>query len=85
MVRGIEEERDEQAREGEGVGDDHDASRIAVVGGDELVVKEAGEEVADEDLEPATRAGGGVKRSLHGEREYGGFRWAEGGSLFRHG
>ena len=63
VVGGVEEERDEQAGEGEGVGDDHDAAGVAVVGGDELVVEEAGEEVADEDLEPAAFAVvGGIAR-----------------------
>ena len=56
VIGGVEEEGDEQAGKGEGVGDDHDAAGVAVVGGDELVVEEAGEEVANEDLEPAALA-----------------------------
>jgi hypothetical protein len=74
VVRGKQEERDQQARKRSCITEEHDAFGL-VVRGQKLVVKEAMEEVPNEHLELGLFPPGGCGAGLNGER----LNWVIGG------
>src|SRR5260370_23473081 len=71
MVGREEEERDQQARDGDGATDLHHALGFIVVGAEELVVKKAVEDVSYQNLELGLLTGGAGVVGLYGKRENG--------------
>jgi hypothetical protein len=69
MVGGKEKERHQKTRDSDGAADQHDAPGLVVLGGEQLIVKEAVKEVAYKDLELTLLSLGRGGLGLYAERE----------------